>query len=692
MRHILAGVALCAATLLAYANSFQAGFALDNQTLLLGDPRLREATSENVNLILQHTYWWPHSESSLYRPVATLSYLFNYAILGGASDPAGYHWINLLLHLANVLLAYAVLLRLTRHFWVSTWSAGLWALHPILTESVTNIVGRPDLLAAAAILSGLLMYWKAADTDGALRFAWLGGVLAVTTIGVFSKESAAVIPGVLALYEVCWGARRRRPVFLLGCAAVLLPVAAMWLQRSAVLAPVTPMPFPFADNPLAGASYFTARLTALKVMARYLGLLIWPAALSCDYSYAEIPLARGAYQDWISWAVVAALLAAAIVLYRRNRTAFFLAGFAFLAFLPASNLLFPIGTIMAERFLYLPSVGLIGSAALVLDASFPRLKTAAALPILSLMGCALGWRTFTRNADWGDNLSLASAAVKACPKSYKTHAMLASALFAADPDHNHLDRVIAEADLSLAVLDPLPDLHNVAQAYGQAGDYYLLTGDLLLDHGPGGELKPTAASNRAYQRSVRILERSIAIFEAYDRRNEEAARARGKPSGGAASPIYVDAYRALSTARLRLLQVGQSLDAAIHARALDPGNPAIYSQISDILRIQGRAGDAAIALLTGALFTSDPGLRQELMSLYRGGLDSRGCAVVSGPEGPALDPSCPMVHLDLCAAAAEIIRLHLAAGGPESAIQSRNQAVSEFGCPADPLDRILNSK
>src|SRR5271165_2575818 len=96
--HLLAGLGLVALALLAYSNSFGNGFPLDSQMLIQGDPRIREATSDNVGLILQHTYWWPNGEAGIYRPLTTFSYLFNYAILGNGDHSAGYHWINFLLH------------------------------------------------------------------------------------------------------------------------------------------------------------------------------------------------------------------------------------------------------------------------------------------------------------------------------------------------------------------------------------------------------------------------------------------------------------------------------------------------------------------------------------------------------------------------------------------------------------------
>src|ERR1019366_7509963 len=103
--------ALVILTLLAFSNSFNAGFTLDNKGLL-HDPRIAAALPPNVGLILHHTYWWPNGEAGLYRPLTTLSYLFNDAILGGGDQPFEYHVINFVFHAFNVLLVYTLLLRL----------------------------------------------------------------------------------------------------------------------------------------------------------------------------------------------------------------------------------------------------------------------------------------------------------------------------------------------------------------------------------------------------------------------------------------------------------------------------------------------------------------------------------------------------------------------------------------------------
>ena len=357
---LLFGVILCVLTLLAYSNSFLAGMVLDNQGLLLKDPRIREATGANVASIFAHTYWWPTGEAGLYRPLTTLSYLFNYAILGGGEQAAGYHLVNLVLHIVNVLLVFAVGRRLLGQIGPAALLAGLWAVHPASTESVTNIIGRADLLAAMATLGGFLMYVKSTTAAGPRRMAWLVGLGVATAAGVESKESAVTILAVIALYELAWPGRRRWRDLLAGCVAAGIPIAGMLVQRATVLAGSAPAEFPFTDNPMADAGFWTGRLTALKVMGQYLAQAVWPWRLATDYSYSQIPVGIGSVGDGL-WVAAALLAGAGLVgLWRWNRTAFFLAGFALIGFLPTSNLLFPIGTIRADRFLYLPVAGVLG--------------------------------------------------------------------------------------------------------------------------------------------------------------------------------------------------------------------------------------------------------------------------------------------------------------------------------------------
>jgi tetratricopeptide (TPR) repeat protein len=676
LRQWLVVPALCAVTLLAYSNSFSAGFAFDNNGLLLQDSRLREATAQNLGLIFHRTYWWPYGESGLYRPITTLTYLFNYSILGNGDQPAGYHWINFLLHTGNVLLVYALALRLMRKLWPAVFVAALWAVHPVLTESVTNIVGRADLLAGMSLLSGFWMYLKSAETQGPRRWAWLAGLTAVTTVGVFSKESAVTILGVIALYELTWWKERKQGrALLLGCLAILPALVAMWCARSAVFAKLRPPVFPFCDNPLVGAGFWTAKLTAIKIMAGYLGLLVWPVRLSCDYSYAQIPLATGSPQDWLAWMVVAAVAAAALLMFRFNRTVFFLAGLAFATFLPTSNLLFPIGTIMAERFLYLPSMALAVCVVLALYAIGRRAGLAWLAPVaLCLIGAAFTARTWARNSDWRDDLSLMTAAGEASPNSYKSHMALATALYNSDATHVNIDRVIAEAEKSLAILESVPDWRNNFEAYSRASGFYITKGDSLA--APEGL--------PAYQKALELLLRSKTIMAANYERLVTTERARGHEAPQRDQAKFAELERSISDAQLRLNDPSKALDAAANALEMDPLNAQRYRQLATSLLASGRADEAAVALVEGAFVTSDPTLRQDLLSLYQQGLDTKGCATVPGPNGPAINPSCEIVRRHTCAAAAATIPVYLRVGRRDLAELLKDSVSRDFGCSTLP--------
>jgi tetratricopeptide (TPR) repeat protein len=603
----------------------------------------------------------------VYRPVGTLSYLFNYAVLGNGPHPEGYHWINLLLHLGNVLLVYALARRLLPGFWPPVFVAALWAVHPILSESVTNIIGRTDLLAGMALLSGLLFHLKSTEAPGPRRWMWLLALMAVTFVGVFSKENAVVIPGVIVLYGLVW--RKNLRGMLLGCAAVSLPLLVMWYARSVVLAGTAASQVPFVDNPLVAADFWTARLTALKVLARYVGLLVWPANLSADYSYAEIPLARGALSDWTAWIALACVVAA-VVIFRRHRAIVFMAGFAALTLLPTSNLLFPIGTIMAERFLYLPAI----AAAVCIVTAIYAGKRSAPVVLCSIVAL-LAIRTWVRNADWHDDLSLARATVRVSPESYKGHALLASALY---ESHADIDSVIAESEKGLGPLNPLPDLRNYAPPYQQAGLFYLTKGDALLIRDSDGRMVTPVVARQAYQRSRDVLERCNAIVKANNALENAAARARG---GDEIKPVrYADLYRLLSEAELRLGDVPRALNNAHYALALSPFSAPMYLQLADVLLHSGRADESLVALMEGEMITSDAGLNQQMVRLYRSGLDPQGCATVEQHGQVTLNPSCEIVHRHLCEGSIGAEQIYIQSGRPDLAASTRDLAVQKLGC------------
>jgi hypothetical protein len=165
----------------------------------------------------------------------------------------------------------------------------------------------------------------------------------------------------------------------------------------------------------------------------------------------------------VGWA--AAATAISTTLYRRNKTMFFAAWFAFLTILPVSNLLFSIDTIMAERFLYLPAFCASLLITMALFALARRTKTrswapmAAALTIVCLFGIA----AWIRNNDWQDDLAFWTAAVRTSPDSFRAHNMLAEELL--KPGHKDYGAALKQDEIALAILKGLPPALDSSATY-----------------------------------------------------------------------------------------------------------------------------------------------------------------------------------------------------------------------------------
>ena len=664
--------------------------------IVLDDPRLRSVSIENLQLIFGKAYWWPTTiDSNLYRPLTTLSYFFNYAVLGNATSAAGYHAINLLLHGANALLVYALAVGISRRTLPAFLVAALWAVHPLSTEAVTNIVGRADVLSTFGVLLGLVA-WTRIDVRGASAVSggpWLPIAMAGSAIAVFSKESGVALLALVVLYDLTLRATPLPWKSLVWKWALLaLPLVAFLYLRSSVVPPFSP-PEPFVDNPIAGAGFWTGRATALVVLGRYLWLTFWPVTLSSDYSYAQIPLASGTAVEWMAWVTIAiaAGISAAVIaigLPRRIRRLRGLekesslwipewpmmwtaaAGLATIALLPASNLLFPTGTIMAERLMYLPLVGIAACVVMIAARAIPSQKAMAAAICVAVTLLAV--RSWVRNSDWKTEVSLWTSAVRSSPRSFKAHQGMADALYESDPAHASLDRVIEESDKSIAILDTLPtELPSgpfPSYPYRRGAAYHLELGDRLRS------ANSVPAAESAYKRSHLLAARYVQILE----RAKDAVQLES--SEPQRDPDLAAAYLLLSNANSRLGQHDAAIAVALKAHDVEPLNAMPYRVIAAALIDAGRVSEAAEWLLTGFTVAGDAELRQATIDLYANGGDPRGCAIRNTANGPALDPSCETVHRDLCASTRRSIDILSRANRGDLVAQLRTLSAQTYGC------------
>jgi tetratricopeptide (TPR) repeat protein len=651
--------ALCAVTVAAYANSFGLGLALDANRLVREDTRVHAVNAHNLKLILWADYWYPHAQDRLYRPLTTLSFLANYVTLRNGPAPAAYHATNLLLHLVNALLVFALARRLLADPLAAWFAAALWAVHPVTTESVANIAGRSDLLASAAVLGALLVY------AGDLR-RWRGAALfGLTLAGCLSKESAAVVPALLLLWDLATARKPRVADYV----AVLLALAAVFWMRERAFA-LEPWPeLPFLDNPLRGMDFWTARFTAVKVIGMELALLVWPRNLAFDHSYNQIPAAG--WRDpwaWLTLAVVVEIAVLVVARRRRDPLPFFAAGFCGIALLPTANLAVLIGSIMAVRFLYLPAVGFALAAAGLI---FRLRNRRAAAGILAAAVALLAVRTLLRNPVWANDLALASSGVEESPGSFRTHGLMASGLVLQYGDAN-LDAALDQAEASWQIVEGLPDERISEQPAEEMAVLCRRKADSLGGLG-------TAAGRAWYERALEMAEQAARIATVRRRLFDESQAAHGLPP-----PVlsgYEDVWANLGILQYALGHDRDALESYRKALTEAPDRPDLYD---DVMLVYARANDSEgmartalqKVLVLGVTEATVVGIQAAF-----GRVPDGGCALLRSATAVQVNYGCPAVRRSLCAAAAQTEAI-FHEGRRDRNVREVAVLVAPKGCPA----------
>lgn len=422
-------VFLVAACLLSYANGLAGDFTYDDKVIVRDNARIR--TPGSVAQVFSTPYFGgPRGLGTGYRPLLLLSFAVQHWLHGGSA--VAFHAVNVLLHCLVTLLFARLLLRLEVPDAVAFGAAFLFAVHPIHVEAVTSLVGRGETLAAVFVFGFLLLALRF-RSEARRRPALLGGALGLYALGILTKESAAVAPALafLAFWRLEAGSLRerlagalRKGALLYGGSAVVL-AASLVLRRlvlGGVLKSRTFVIFEL-ENPLAPLPAADRVLNAAAILFRYVGRIILPIRLSADESASSIPVARG-----VGLAGAAALLSvlllfvAAVLGERRKRDVAFGLLFFGIAFAPTANLLFPTGTIFAERLAYLPSAGfLLALASSIAGVPAPRPVSRSRVAALGVLVLAFATRTVTRNLVWKDDASLFEATVRSSPESAKAH-------------------------------------------------------------------------------------------------------------------------------------------------------------------------------------------------------------------------------------------------------------------------------
>ncbi|HEX7978113.1 MAG TPA: hypothetical protein VF461_05885 [Gemmatimonadaceae bacterium] len=371
------------------------------------------------------SYWPPKYGGDGYRPMLILTFAVEWVIGNGAAWV--FHLTNILLTIATALAVYWMALAMLPA--AGAWlAAALFAVHPVHVEVTGNMVGQAELLVGFSIVLAMGLYLRR-RRDGELRTRDVALISLLFAIGLFSKEHAAVFPGLLLAAEWTvvrderpWRARfvALRPLLLALVAVALL----YYLGRSQVQADLVGFA-PYAAFRFLNMGEAARVGTMMHEFPRIAQLMLFPTRLSADYSPADVIIATGiGLAELPGILIVLCTTTLAIMLRRRAPVASFGLLWLIIAYSPVSNVLVPTGIITAERTLFLPSVGVVLAGAVAALWLFETTERRGRVALVATCGLLLALgvgKSVVRQRVWVNNDVLFDATVRDAPMSYRAH-------------------------------------------------------------------------------------------------------------------------------------------------------------------------------------------------------------------------------------------------------------------------------
>ncbi|MBX3173571.1 MAG: hypothetical protein KF709_04120 [Gemmatimonadaceae bacterium] len=419
------------AALVASVSSLGNGFALDD-VLVIERRNLLHSLS-NIPALLTTAYWQLPPEDTLWRPLGLLSFATQWVAGDGAP---------LLFHAVSVLLYVAVCLVVLALAWQLLPAAGalaaalVFAVHPVHVESVGNIVGQLELWVALAVVGAAAVYTRARRTDR-LHAPTVLAVLALALLGLGMKEHAVLLVGVLLALELTVlrdappardGGMRARILFV-----ALASITLLWLLvRSDIVGGLAGDRAHVALKDLGLTQRAWLMLGLVPELAR---LFVWPARLYADYSpqytalhtapgLAHLPglLILGAFMGLLGWS------------WRRDHALALALAWIAVTYSIVANIVVPTGILLAERTLFLSTVGIALAAGALwlrlwgwLQARPGSVRTLVIASAVAVLGVAAAHSAERQHA-WKDNDTMVAALVTEAPMNFRGHFWLGDEL------------------------------------------------------------------------------------------------------------------------------------------------------------------------------------------------------------------------------------------------------------------------
>lgn len=570
-----------------FLNGLPNDFTYDDKIIIRDNPRLA-APGSALSVFSTHYFGGSLSTGQNYRPVVLLTYAAERWVHG--NRPSLFRAVNIALHALVCLLAYFWILRLGMGSSLAA-AASLWfAAAAVHVEAVTSLVGRAEVLAAVLVLASALSWLRATASERVLRGPYFLCLL-FFLLAVFVKESAVVVPGVVLLGEFFRQGRSQGRVRSLMAAVwvrrwwlsgLLFPLFILFVVRLAVLegfllsrhAGIFEV-----ENPLVATSAPLRVLNGFVLLGRYALTCLFPFDLAADHSAYSLRLLSRADGLLILLALGAGVAVLLSILAAWRRVPAF--SFGLLLFVgtlfPASNIPFPIGTIYAERLVYLPSLGVFLAALSLFQPrgwAVPRLSRVKWGELgVTLLVVVNALVTVSRNRVWKDDTSLFTDMVAKRPGSAKARYNLGYDLYR----RQRLDEAARQLETAIEV-------------FPRHYDAFTLLGRI---HRERGDLP----------RSIRAYQKAVEIFPGYERavlgfsgalmaagRTQEAERTLRSAA------LRTPQSAAIASARARHFETTGEWKRAFHewrrARILDRGSAESRAGLARALQRAGRAAEA----------------------------------------------------------------------------------------------------
>lgn len=419
----LAAAVIVFAALAVYQNSLSGAFVLDDESAITKNDSIRHVWPPWAALSP------PANSTTGGRPLVNLSFAINYAV--GATRPWGYHLGNVLIHLCASLALFGIARRTLRNLIaresatvsrlkgdalpLALAMAALWAVHPLLTASVSYVSQRAEVMMGLFYL--LTLYTFVRGAEGSPKI-WLPLSVVACGLGMASKEVMVTAPVAVLLYDRAFVAgtireawRRRWSYYAaLGTSWLLLAFfIGQGLEKRSVGYGL-------------GVSGWNYLLTECQAVVRYLMLALWPHPLVFDYGPVFLRSAEMAAPYAL---VLAGLLAAVALALWRKPALGFVAAWFFLILVPTSSVVPVALQPIAENRAYLSLASVVTLVVLGLHAWRGR---------RGLMACAafalvLGGFTVSRNRDFHDAETLWRDTVAKRPENPRAHNNLGFVLY-----------------------------------------------------------------------------------------------------------------------------------------------------------------------------------------------------------------------------------------------------------------------